>query len=153
MQVVKPLHTPDLDLEIEHVGIQRYSEIQALNEAVFGEPKVIYRLDRTDLTMLIARLDGKPVGYKVGYGEDTKTFYSAKGGVLESWRRKGIATALLHSLMEEARAMGYRRFAFDTFPNMHPGMTIMAINHGFKVKAAGYNPTYRDYRIRFEHRL
>lgn len=103
--------------------------------------------------MLLARVDGSSVGYKVGYGEDLRTFYSAKGGVLENWRRQGIAKALMFEMMHQAREMGYRVFAFDTFPNMHPGMTVMGITEGFKVKAAGYNPTYRDFRIRFEQRL
>ena len=49
--------------------------------------------------------------------------------------------------------MGYRRFAYDTFPNKHPGMTVMGLREGFRVTAAGYNAAYRDYRIRFEKKL
>jgi hypothetical protein len=60
---------------------------------------------------------------------------------------------LLEHLLHEARGMGYRRFAYDTFPNKHPGMTVMGLAEGFRVTAAGYNAAYRDYRLRFECRL
>ena len=140
-------------LAIERVGMDRFAEVRALNEAIFGEPRVIHRLDRADLTLLVATWLGRPVGFKVGYGESRSTFYSAKGGVLAEARRRGVARALLAALEAEAERMGYVRFAFDTFPNKHPGMTVMALAEGFAVTAAGYNAAYRDYRIRFERAL
>ena len=140
-------------LAVERLGMDRFSEVRALNEAVFGDARVIHRLDRTDLTLLVATLRGRPVGFKVGYGESRTTFYSAKGGVLPQARRRGVARALLAALSAEAARMGYERFAFDTFPNKHPGMTVMALAEGFAVTAAGYNAAYRDYRLRFERAL
>lgn len=140
-------------LTVERVGLDRYADIRALNEAIFGEPRVIHRLDRPDLTLLIAAWYGRPVGFKVGYGESRTTFYSAKGGVLAEARRRGVARALLAALETEALRLGYERFAFDTFPNKHPGMTVMALGEGFAVTAAGYNAAYRDYRLRFERAL
>ncbi|MEO0557304.1 MAG: GNAT family N-acetyltransferase [Bacteroidota bacterium] len=142
-----------LDLAIERVGLDRFDEIRRLNKVVFGEERVIHRLDRTDLTLLVARRDEDLVGYKVGYGESKTTFYSAKGGVLPGHRRLGIARALLYRMEDEARAMGYSRFAYDTFPNKHPGMTVLGLAEAFEVTAAGYNAAYRDYRIRFERAL
>jgi GNAT superfamily N-acetyltransferase len=140
-------------LYIERVPMARYREVQRLNEAVFGDTRVIFRLDRTDLVLLLAHLGGRAVGYKVGYAEDETTFYSAKGGVLGGHRRQGIARALLYRMMDEALALGYRRFAFDTFPNKHAGMTVLGLVEGFTVTAAGYNAAYKDYRIRFEKAL
>ena len=140
-------------LRIERVPLARYPELQALNRLVFGDDRVIFRLDRADIVLLLAWVGGEAVGYKVGYAEDRTTFYSAKGGVLDGYRRRGIARALLDRMMDEARALGYRRFAFDTFPNRHHGMTIMGLVEGFTVTAAGYNAAYKDYRIRFEKAL
>lgn len=141
------------DLTIEVVGLDRFAEVEAINEAVFGERRVIYRLDRDDLTILLAQSGGRVIGFKVGYGESAGVFYSAKGGVLPEARRAGVARALLYRLQDEARALRYRRFAFDTFPNKHPGMTVLALAEGFRVTAAGYNAAYRDYRLRFEKAL
>ncbi len=73
--------------------------------------------------------------------------------MLDGWRRRGIARALLGRMEDEARRMGYRAFAFDTFPNRHPGMTVLGLAERFTVTAAGYNAAYRDYRIRFERDL
>jgi GNAT superfamily N-acetyltransferase len=149
--LVAPPHADAL--EIERVGLDRFGEVRALNEAIFGESRVIYRIDRDDLTILIARWQGRVAGFKVGYGESRTTFYSAKGGVLPEARRRGVARALLARMEAEARRLGYARFAFDTFPNKHPGMTVMALGAGFEVTAAGYNAAYRDYRLRFEREL
>lgn len=140
-------------VQIARVGMESLPTIRHLNQAIFGEARVINQLDRRDLLMLLATLDGEPVGFKVGYGLSRTTYYSAKGGVLEPWRGRGIARALLHAMEAEARRLGYARFAYDTFPNMHPGMTVLGLREGFEVTAAGYNATYQDYRIRFEKAL
>ena len=140
-------------LVIERVDLDRFEEIRALNQEVFGEERVIYRMDRTDLTLLLASVGPEAVGYKVGYGESRTTFYSAKGGVLDGWRRRGVARALLVRMEVEARRLGYERFAYDTFPNKHPGMTVLGLAAGYGVTAAGYNAAYRDFRIRFERAL
>ena len=140
-------------MRIERVSLDRYREIQALNRILFGDDRVIFRLDRDDLLLLLAFVGDEAVGYKVGYRESATTFYSAKGGVLDAWRRMGVAKALLVRMEAEARRMGYARLAFDTFPNRHPGMTVLGLAEGFTVTAAGYNAAYRDYRIRFERDL
>ena len=140
-------------LAVERLGLDRFDEVRRLNRAVFGETHVIHRLDRDDLLFLVARVGGRAVGFKVGYAESATTFYSAKGGVLDGWRRMGVARALLARMEAEARQMGYARLAFDTFPNKHPGMTVLGLASGFAVTAAGYNAAYRDYRIRFERDL
>ena len=140
-------------LRIERVSLDRYREIQALNRILFGDDRVIFRLDRDDLLLLLAFVGDEAVGYKVGYRESATTFYSAKGGVLDGWRRMGVAKALLVRMEAEARRMGYVCLAFDTFPNRHPGMTVLGLAEGFTVTAAGYNAAYRDYRIRFERDL
>ncbi len=147
-----PVALPDA-LTIDRVGLERFDEIRALNETVFGESRVIYRLDRDDLTILLARWQGRLAGFKVGYAESRSTFYSAKGGVLPEARRRGVARALLAAMEGEARRLGYERFAFDTFPNKHPGMTVLGLSEGYAVTAAGYNAAYRDYRLRFERSL
>lgn len=140
-------------LRIERVGMERFLDVQMLNQRVFGDARVIQRLDRPDLLILLASVDGQPAGFKVGYGESRTTFYSAKGGVLESHRRCGLARAMLRRMMAEARRMGYARFAYDTFPNKNPGMTVLGLAEGFAVTAAGYNAAYKDYRLRFEKGL
>jgi len=140
-------------LDVEQIDIDRIEAIYELNEAIFQEQRVINTFERADLIMLLASVGDRPVGFKVGYRENRFAFYSAKGGVLEAYRRCGIARALLHEMMSVAQARGYRRFSYDTFPNRHPGMVVMGLMEGFRVVKADYNPTYKDYRIRLETKL
>lgn len=140
-------------LAIREVDRPALDQIRALNRVIFDEDRVINTFDHTHLMMLLAEFDGQPVGFKIGYRENRLVFYSAKGGVLEPFRRRGIAKALMDDMIERVRLLGYRRFAFDTFPNRHPGMTVLALREGFRVVQADYNHTYRDYRIRFEKRI
>ncbi|MBX2818431.1 MAG: GNAT family N-acetyltransferase [Rhodothermaceae bacterium] len=124
--------------------------IRELNVAIFNEERVINTFDRKDLLMLIAYVRGVPVGFKIGYQHSNSVFYSAKGGVLESFRRQGIARVLLEEMVQQVRRMGYRRFIYDTFPNKNPGMTILGLNEGFKVVKADFNSVYKDYRLQLE---
>ena len=59
----------------------------------------------------------------------------------------------MYAMMDRVEEMGYSRFAFDTFPNLHPGMTVLAVSEGFRLIKADYNTAYREYRLRFEKKL
>lgn len=138
---------------IEPLGLDSVDEIAPINRLLFQEERLINSFARDDLRMWVARADGRPIGFKVGYRESRLVFYSAKGGVLPEYRRLGVARALLEEMARIVAAVGYRRLAFDTFPNRHPGMAVMALEGGFRLTRADYNPTYRDYRLRFELEL
>ena len=140
----------DLPLTIREVSLDRLDIIERLNIAIFDEEHIINTFDRDGLLMLVAWSEGTAVGFKLGYETDEQAFYSAKGGVLDNYRRRGIARALLYAMLNIAEARGYERFVYDTFPNKHPGMTVMGLDEGFTVIRAGYSPRYQDYRLRFE---
>jgi len=154
MALSDPISAIDVpDLTIYRVGRERTDLIRDLNEAVFDDRHVINRFDHDDLLMLVAARDGDPVGFKVGYRLRTDTFYSAKGGVVQRARREGVARALLQQMLVVVEQWGYARFVYDTFPNKHPGMTVLGLSEGFTVVKAGYSPQYEDYRLRFEYRF
>jgi GNAT superfamily N-acetyltransferase len=145
---------PDADaLEIVDVGTDGLEVVRRLNRRVFDDGQVISTFDHSHLIVLLARVDGAPAGFKVGYRLDDTTYYSAKGGVVDAFRRQGIARALLYEMMALARERGFERFAYDTFPNKHPGMTVLGLDEGFEVVKAGYSPQYQDYRLRFEKEI
>ena len=140
-------------LEVVKADVRQIDVVRRLNVEIFDERRIINTLDRPDLLMLLAVLDGEPVGFKVGYRENRFTFYSAKGGILPEHRRQGLARHLLHAMVDHARTGGYVRFAYDTFPNKHAGMTVLGLAEGFRVVKADYNAMYRDFRLRFEKKL
>lgn len=127
--------------------------IKELNETIFGEERVINTFDREDLMILLVTVEDEPVGFKIGYRENRFSYYSAKGGVLPAYRRQGLARKMLYDMMSRTRARGYVRFAFDTFPNRHAGMTILGLQEGFRVVKADFNKTYSDWRLRLEKRM
>lgn len=140
-------------LDIRPVGFDQLDVIRRLNRVIFDEERIINTFERDDLLMYLAYVEGVPVGFKVGYRENRFNYYSAKGGVLDTFRRQGIARQLLYVMQDEARGRGFRVFCFDTFPNRDPGMTILALHEGFRLTRADFNTTYRDYRLRFEKAL
>ena len=140
-------------LRVVHADTRQLDVIRQLNIEIFDERRIINTLDRPDLLILLAMAGEEAVGFKVGYRENRFTFYSAKGGILPEYRRQGIARRLLHEMVGYARAGGYVRFAYDTFPNKHPGMTVLGLAEGFRVVKADYNAMYRDFRLRFEKKL
>ena len=145
-----PNAVADVPLSIRDVSLDRLDLIERLNIAIFDEEHIINTFDRDGLLMLVAWSEDTAVGFKLGYETDETTFYSAKGGVLDDYRRRGIARALLYAMLNVVEARGYERFVYDTFPNKHPGMTVLGLDEGFTVIRAGYSPRYQDYRLRFE---
>ena len=144
---------PERPLRIVEVGMAQLGVIKRLNRVIFEEERIINTFEREDLLMLLASLGDEPVGFKIGYKESRDMFYSAKGGVLAAYRRRGISRRLLYAMADHVRRKGYRVLAYDTFPNMHPGMTVMGLEEGYRVTRADYNPTYKDFRLRFEKKI
>jgi GNAT superfamily N-acetyltransferase len=141
------------DILVVPATIDDLEAISDLNKAVFAEDRIINTFDRDDLLMYMAVAEESLAGFKIGYRESYDTFYSAKGAVHPAFRRRGIARHLLHAMVEDLKAKGFQWFAYDTFPNKHPGMTILGLQEGFRVTRADFNDVYRDYRLRFEKRI
>jgi len=140
-------------IAIHQVGSESLSIMAEMNRHLFSEDRIINRFDRPDVIMLMAFVGEQAAGFKVGYGLRSGIYYSAKGGVIEPFRREGIARSLLLEMMKLARRRGYKRFSFDTFPNTHIGMTLLAMNEGFALTGIDYSDSLHDYRFRFAKSL
>jgi GNAT superfamily N-acetyltransferase len=146
------MHTPELVLKMGTVSVFRLSIsqlnlLQDMNHILFHEDRIINSFEKPDLTLLLLQVDGIRAGFKVGYGLGNGAFYSAKGGVMPVYRRRGFARLLTIEMMKLAQQKGYRRFEFDTFPNKGYEMLVMALSDGFKVTDAGWNEVHNDFRI------
>lgn len=137
------------DIRFELLGKDSIDKIRAVNRTLFKEERIINHYHHPDIILITASLNEVVIGFKLGYGRKN-TYYSAKGGVLEPFRRKGIARRMLHLMMEEATKRNYKRFRFDTFPNRHSGMLILALQEGFKVTNALWNDYYSDFQLELE---
>jgi len=116
----------------------------------FSEKIYEDRLTDTIHLILIAEVDGKAVGFKVGYERDSaEVFYSWLGGVLASHRRMGIATKLADEQERWAKNHGYHKVYFKT-RNRFSKMIHFGLNRGFKIIDLIKKGSIDDYRIVME---
>lgn len=97
--------------------------------------------------ILVAKVDGKLAGCKVGYDKfKDGSFYSWLGGVIPEYRRLGLAKEL--ALRQEAWALqkGFESVKFKTL-NRHKKMLTFALNHGFDIYNLKPKDELENYRI------
>lgn len=150
----RPIHTMysaqnqlECNIIIKENGLDHLVEVLRLNQLAFDEDRLINRMDHPSILFLTAHCEGQFAGFKIGYGLDRNTFYSAKGAISPLFRRRGIATRLLFAMMSKALKMGFKDIQFDTFPSKYPGMTTLGLKNGFQIKNRTWNQEYNDYQV------
>lgn len=125
---------------------QQVSEFyQPYSEKIYEE-----RLKSVPYLILIAEVDGDPVGFKVGYQRDSpQAFYSWMGGVVASHRRKGVATKLADAQELWARNHGYFKVYFKT-RNKLTKMIHFGLNRGFMIVDLIKKGRIEEYRVVME---
>ncbi len=136
------------DITIDDDGLAHLEEVLKLNLLVFGEDRLINRMDHQPILFLTAHCERQLAGFKIGYSLNRDIFYSAKGATSPLFRRRGIATRLLFAMMSKAAAMGFKELQYDTFPVKYPGMVVLGFKNGFQIKRMIWNREYGDYQIR-----
>jgi GNAT superfamily N-acetyltransferase len=141
-------------IEITEVGPAEYPLIRVLRDTIFGEFKHRYAATfeegiegRQDVLALMAHLEGNPVGYKVGYREGPRRYYSWTGGVLRDYRGQGVARRMQEWQHAWLRARGYHRVEFTSF-NKFRGMLQFGLATGFVPDAVNVRPE-NELAIRF----
>lgn len=91
------------------------------------------RLSGRNALVLLARLDGVPVGFKAGYDRyGDGSWYSWMGGVLPEARNHGLAVALLEAQEKWAMAAGFERIYVKT-RNRHRDMLRLLVRQGYDI--------------------
>ena len=121
---------------------------QPYSEKIYEE-----RLSVHQHLILVAEVDGKPAGFKVGYQRfDHDVFYSWMGGVLNEYRRKGIATNLANEQETWAKNQGFTKVVFKT-RNRLTKMIHFGLNRGFMIVDLIKKDKVEDYRLVLEKKL
>jgi len=145
-----------IDIKIRNGSI---SEVVELSRKVpeffqpYSEKTYEERLLENQHLILVAEVDGKPAGFKVGYqrfGHDV--FYSWMGGVLNEYRRKGIATKLANEQETWAKNQGFTKVVFKT-RNRLTKMIHFGLNRGFMIVGLIKKGKVEDYRLVMEKKL
>lgn len=101
---------------------------------------------------ILAMVDGKACGYKVGFERSADTFYSWIGGVDPDYRQRGIASSLMqeqHKLLAERRY----RYVRTRTKNAYREMMILNLKHGFEITGVHHKLKESRLAIIMEKRL
>jgi GNAT superfamily N-acetyltransferase len=117
------------------------------------EEEYTKRLHEKKHLIAIAYIEGRAVGFKVGYEkENDGSFYSWMGGVLPAYRKHHVAKQLAGVQEAWAKENGYRKIRFKT-RNRHKAMLLFALKNGFQIMAVEPTGAIPEYRILLEKDL
>ncbi|GAE32534.1 GNAT family N-acetyltransferase [Alkalihalobacillus hemicellulosilyticus] len=110
------------------------NQVDVLHKTVFGPSHSIIdkMTDKPRIIVHLALHQSKPVGYKIGYELDNKTFYSWLGGVDPIYRKRGIAAKLMEKQHTTLKELGYEKVQTKTM-NRWRQMLLLNIKMGFDV--------------------
>jgi len=111
--------------------------IHEFETAVFSAPLGVLEIERElqskfSLLTLVAYINEVPCGYKIGYEQSAKRFYSWVGGVLPAHRGQGVAKTLMKQQHDMVKSKGYQYVTTQT-KNEFKDMLILNLNSGFDV--------------------
>jgi GNAT superfamily N-acetyltransferase len=141
---------------ISEVGPAEFPLIQVLRDTVFREfnhhsraPIAQGLSDRTDLLLLMAHLEGNPVGFSAGYRRMPHAYYINYMAILPDYRGQGLGTQLMSRQESFARARGYQSIQFNTF-NRFPAMMRLGMSMGYQpIGLEQHDETGGELAIRF----
>lgn len=114
-----------------------------------SKKKMEERLANKKHLILIARVNGYPVAYKIGYEEAPQEFYSWLGGVIPQYRKQGIATKLRNHQESWAKDNGYHSIGVKSM-NRYAAMLQLLISSGYKIIGYEDNGDADNSKIRFK---
>ena len=145
------------ELGVTQVGPAEYPLIEVLRDTIFltefnhrlQTPIDVQFADRADLLVLMAHLEGNPIGFSAGYRRTPSTYYLNYAAVLRDYRHQGIGQRFLTWHEDFARSRGYGRIEFNTF-NHFPGMMRLGLRAGYHpIGIEQHEGTQNDLAIRF----
>jgi GNAT superfamily N-acetyltransferase len=104
---------------------------------------------RYNVLMLVARLEDKPVGFFMGFELKPTVFFCWFYGVLQDYRRQGIASQLMDAVHSWARQNEYESIRFECH-NQHRPMLHLAIALGYDIVGIRWDPDRGDNLVIFE---
>ena len=139
-------------------GIPEPTVIQQLlrvYDQLFKDAKLDFFVDRLhskqDLITNLCYDGAELIAFKLGYLYDEKTLYSWVGGVLSTYRKKGIAQKLMELQHAEAKEKGYEKVRTKSMNHFKP-MIILNLKNGFDIKQV-YTNDLNQTKIIFEKEL
>jgi len=142
---------------IEIVGPGEYELICQLYNAVFRPPETVAYFDRRlrprhNPLMLVAELDGQPVGFSCGYELRPSTFYTWLCGVIPAARRLGIGSQLMVAQHAWCRQQGYEMVRIECYNQSRP-MILLTVQKGYDIVGIRWDSRTSNNLVIFEKHL
>lgn len=147
--------------EIKYESIQGFPDERMLKmliqlyEDLFSDAKREFFKDRLkqkkDVFIVIASMSDQLIGFKLGYLYNDDTFYSWVGGVLEAFRKQGIAMRLAQIQEDYVKQKGYSKLRTKSM-NKFKAMMAMNLKRGFDITSVYTNQSGQT-KIVFEKDL
>ncbi|HEX7009450.1 MAG TPA: GNAT family N-acetyltransferase [Phycisphaeraceae bacterium] len=129
---------------------QLYNEVfQPARTEAFFERRF---LGRHNELIMLAVVDGRPVGFFVGFELKPDIFFEWLYGVVPAYRRQGIASQLMEAVHAWARDQGYEACRFECH-NQHRPMLHLAIANGYDIVGIRWDPSRLANLVIFEKDL
>ena len=130
-------------------------EILEVYKSIFDDYKLDFFKSRIhekeDLLIILCYTSDQLVGFKIGYRYNETTFYSWVGGVLPSFRQKGIAKQLAKLQEQNVIAKSYSKMRTKSMNRFKP-MMILNLKNGFYI-AQVYTNDVGQTKVVFEKPL
>jgi GNAT superfamily N-acetyltransferase len=145
------------DAIIDLVGPEELPTICTLYNQVFRPHRELESLRRRFLgrynaLMLVARLEGEPVGFFMGFELKPTVYFAWFYGVAPEHRRQGIASQLMDAVHSWAQQHEYESIRMECH-NKHRPMLHLAISQGYDIVGMRWDPDRGDNLVLFEKTL
>jgi GNAT superfamily N-acetyltransferase len=145
------------DAIVDIVGPEDLPEIVRLFNQIFRPSRDLesFRrryLGRYNILQLVARIEGKPVGFFLGFELKPSVFFAWFYGVLPDCRRQGIASQLMDAVHSWASQNEYETIRFECH-NQHRPMLHLAIAQGYDIVGMRWDPDRGANLVMFEKSL
>ena len=143
--------------EVNIVGPGELPLITDLYNEIFRPPRTgeFFRrrlLGRYNPLMLVAQLDGRPVGFSLGFELKPSVYFGWLLGVTPEVRRNGIAAQIHEAQCAWAAEHGYHFIRMECH-NSHRPVLHLAIAMDFNIAGIRWDPDRQDNLIIFEKTL
>jgi len=102
--------------------LHRYFALEKKDRELLGDPEG--HVLSTGGVILIAEVDGEPVGCCAMLNKDADTFEVAKMAVTASRQGRGLGRALLGACIEKAKSLGKRRLFLETNSRLEAAIAL-----------------------------
>ena len=145
------------DAVIDVVGQEELPTIVELYNQIFRPPRSVESFrrryqGRQNILQLLAKVDGKPVGFFLGFELKPDTFFAWFYGVLPDGRRLGVGSQLMDAAHAWAKQNGYEIMRLEC-QNAHRPMLHLAIELGYDIVGMRWDADRGENLVIFEKNL